>query len=257
MSCYLFNDNSFSDIQNEENDYSDLNGYNHQGSQSSTNKFDIYKSDSNSYDANTIDELIKKEFMQEKMEDNLSEDDSLFISRYQIKKEVLLKGLGDRTGEGYSQKRIFDIQKVPKNEKNLSNTNSSKKPVNNEEIGHKRKRNSINWESIVVPKEKHFHFDRKKHRIVFQRKHLKVIYSIVDLSYPFNFKKYYEMIKEHIGDKTNQNYGKGKSFHFVKVGNEEKIVTLKEKKTLIKSLKNKKNSSLKESSNKKEENNQK
>ena len=189
MSCYLFNDNSFSDIHSEENDYSDLNCYNHHSSQSSTNKLDIYKSDSNSYDANTIDELIKKEFMYEKMSDNASEDDSLFMSRYQIKKDEKNIVNEVRGGEGYYQNRIFDIMKVPRNEKNLTQTNSSKKPLKDEELGHKRKRNSIDWENIVVPKEKHFHFDRKKHRIVFQRKHLKVIYSIVDLTFPFNFKK--------------------------------------------------------------------
>ena len=93
-----------------------------------------------------------------------------------------------------------------------------------------------------MPKEKHFHFDRKKHRIVFQRRHLKVIYSIVDLTYPFNFNKCFEMIKEHIGDKTVQNYDKGKSFHIIKINNEEKIVTLKDKKILLKQNKSKKKS---------------
>ena len=98
------------------------------------------------------------------------------------------------------------------------------------------------WENIAVPKEKHFHFDRKKHRIVFQRRHLKVIYSIVDLAYPFNFNKCFDIIKKHIGDKTVQNYTEGKSFHIIKINNEEKIVTLKDKKLILKGNKmNKKN----------------
>ena len=98
------------------------------------------------------------------------------------------------------------------------------------------------WENIAVPKEKHFHFDRKKHRIVFQRRHLKVIYSIVDLAYPFNFNKCFDIIKKHIGDKTVQNYKEGKSFHIIKINNEEKIVTLKDKKLILKGNKmNKKN----------------
>ena len=96
------------------------------------------------------------------------------------------------------------------------------------------------WDNITVPKEKHFHFDRKKHRIVFQRRHLKVIYSIVDLAYPFDFNKCFDMIKKHIGDKTVQNYDKGKSFHIIKINNEERIVTLKDKKILLKQNKNKK-----------------
>ena len=83
-------------------------------------------------------------------------------------------------------------------------------------------------------------FDRKKHRIVFQRKHLKVIYSIVDLTYPFDFNKCFDMIKKHIGDKTVQNYDKGKSFHIIRINNEERIVTLKDKKILLKQNKNKK-----------------
>ena len=96
------------------------------------------------------------------------------------------------------------------------------------------------WDNIPVPKEKHFHFDRKKHRIVFQRKHLKVIYSIVDLAYPPDFTKCFNMIKEHIGNKTVENYDKGKSFHIIKINNEEIIVTLKDKKNLLKQSKNKK-----------------
>jgi len=48
------------------------------------------------------------------------------------------------------------------------------------------------------------------------------------------------MIKKHIGDKTVQNYDKGKSFHIIKINNEEKIVTLKDKKILLKQNKMKK-----------------
>ena len=93
---------------------------------------------------------------------------------------------------------------------------------------------SINWDTIEVPKEKHFHFDRKKHRIVFQRKHLKVIYSVIGLTPPINFIKCFNMIKEQIGEKTLQNFGKGKSFHIIRDNGEEKIVTLKDKKNKLK-----------------------
>ena len=45
---------------------------------------------------------------------------------------------------------------------------------------YKSKKNDIDWDNIQTPKEKHFHLDRKKKRIVFQRKHLKMIYSIAN-----------------------------------------------------------------------------
>ena len=62
----------------------------------------------------------------------------------------------------------------------------------------------------------------------------------MDLAYPFDFNKCFDMIKKHIGDKTVQNYDKGKSFHIIKINNEERIVTLKDKKILLKQNKNKK-----------------
>ena len=131
-------------------------------------------------------------------------------------------------------KRIFNIVKIPKNKKIFQCLQSKR------EYGERSKKMLFDWDNIKVPKEKHFHFDRKKHRIVFQRRHLKVIYSIVDLTYPFNFSKCFDMIKKHIGDKTVQNYKAGKSFHIIKINNEEKIVTLKDKKMLLKESKMKK-----------------
>jgi hypothetical protein len=130
-------------------------------------------------------------------------------------------------------KKIFNIVKIPKNKKIFQCLQRKR------EFGERSKKFMFDWDNIIVPKEKHFHFDRKKHRIVFQRRHLKVIYSIVDLTYPFDFIKCFDMIKKHIGDKTIQNYGKGKSFHIIKINNEEKIVTLKDKKILLKENKNK------------------
>ena len=129
--------------------------------------------------------------------------------------------------------KIFNIVKIPKNKKIFQCLQRKR------EFGERSKKFMFDWDNIIVPKEKHFHFDRKKHRIVFQRRHLKVIYSIVDLTYPFDFVKCFDMIKKHIGDKTIQNYGKGKSFHIIKINNEEKIVTLKDKKLLLKENKNK------------------
>ena len=131
-------------------------------------------------------------------------------------------------------KRIFNIVKIPKNKKIFQCLQRKR------EYGERSKKFLFDWDNIKVPKEKHFHFDRKKHRIVFQRRHLKVIYSIVDLTYPFNFNKCFDMIKKHIGDKTVQNYNAGKSFHIIKINNEEKIVTLKDKKMLLKENKMKK-----------------
>ena len=125
------------------------------------------------------------------------------------------------------KKKIFNIVKIPKNKKIFQCLQRKR------EMGERSKKFMFDWDNIKVPKEKHFHFDRKKHRIVFQRRHLKVIYSIVDLTYPFNFNKCFDMIKKHIGDKTIQNYGVGKSFHIIKINNEEKIVTLKDKKILL------------------------
>ena len=250
MSFYSFKENSVSSFGEEENDLSDLNLYNCSHSQSSTNKYDLYKTDSNSYELNTIDDLIKKEFMNEKMSD-ISEDDSLNMERYQFKIEK--KSSEQKEIEESSHKKIFKISKIPKNEQ-ISQASLGIKRNRDDVNVQKKKKNLIDWEHISVPKEKHFHFDRKKHRIVFQRKHLKVIYSIVDLVSPFDFNKYFQMIKEHIGDKTNQNYGKGKSFHIIKVGNEEKIVTLKEKKNIMKNLKNNKHSYYKKKSNNKDKN---
>ena len=136
-----------------------------------------------------------------------------------------------------NNKKIFNIIKVPKNKQQIFQCLQKKRVSGDSRWG---KKFMCDWDNITVPKEKHFHFDRKKHRIVFQRRHLKVIYSIVDLAYPFDFNKCFDMIKKHIGDKTVQNYDKGKSFHIIKINNEERIVTLKDKKILLKQNKNKK-----------------
>jgi hypothetical protein len=143
------------------------------------------------------------------------------------------------SAQNKSNKKIFNIVKVPKNKQQIFQCLQKKRLPGDSRWG---KKFVCDWDNIPVPKEKHFHFDRKKHRIVFQRRHLKVIYSIVDLTYPFNFNKCFDMIKEHIGDKTVQNYDKGKSFHIIKINNEEKIVTLKDKKILLKQNKSKKKS---------------
>ena len=136
---------------------------------------------------------------------------------------------------------IFKIEKIEKIEKNKELFHCLNLKRENDDKSNKY---FCDWDNIKVPKEKHFHFDRKKHRIVFQRKHLKVIYSIVDLTYPFNFNKCFNLIKEHMGDKTVQNYKEGKSFHIIKINNEEKIVTLKDKKMILKGNKMKKKKSI-------------
>ena len=141
------------------------------------------------------------------------------------------------SNQNKTNKKIFNIVKVPKNKQQIFQCLQKKRLSGDSRWG---KKFICDWDNIPVPKEKHFHFDRKKHRIVFQRRHLKVIYSIVDLAYPFDFNKCFDMIKKHIGDKTVQNYDKGKSFHIIRINNEERIVTLKDKKILLKQNKNKK-----------------
>ena len=98
---------------------------------------------------------------------------------------------------------------------------------------YKSKKNDIDWDNIQTPKEKHFHLDRKKKRIVFQRKHLKMIYSIANLPYPFNFTELYKLIDEHVGDKTVNNYGNKKSYHIIRINGKTIITTMKEKKNLL------------------------
>ena len=98
---------------------------------------------------------------------------------------------------------------------------------------YKSKRSDIDWDNIITPKEKHFHLDRKKKRIVFQRKHLKMIYSIANLPYPFNFAELYKLIDEHVGDKTVNNYGNKKSYHIIRINGQTIITTMKEKKNLL------------------------
>ena len=199
-------------------------------------------------------ELIKKNI------DYTSDDDMDDTYRYEIKKvnpiptcnnnfnnlktstcffsNFNLSGVSNDNNliNNYENKKIFKIVKTPKNKKIFQCLQRKR------EYDDRNRKYFFDWENIAVPKEKHFHFDRKKHRIVFQRRHLKVIYSIVDLAYPFNFIKCFDMIKKHIGDKTVQNYKEGKSFHIIKINNEEKIVTLKDKKMILKGNKmNKKN----------------
>ena len=104
----------------------------------------------------------------------------------------------------------------------------------------KGRNNDVDWDNIPVPREKHFHLDRKKKRIIFQRKYLKMIYSIVDLPFPFDFDELFNLIKEHVGDKTAEKYGIGKSFHIIRINGQLIVVTMKEKKMLLKGAKKEK-----------------
>jgi hypothetical protein len=60
-----------------------------------------------------------------------------------------------------NHKKIFNIIKSPKNKKIFQCL------LRKREFGERTKKYMLDWDNIVVPKEKHFHFDRKKHRIVF------------------------------------------------------------------------------------------
>ena len=231
----------------------------------SLNEYTPFKDEEKSFsEDSTFQKFIKKEFGKTTFFKNninyISDDDMDDTYRYEIKKVRPITTCNNKFNDGfktsinffsnfnlsnisnnnspinnYDNKKIFKIVKTPKNKKIFQCL--QRKTVYDD----KNRKYFCDWENIVVPKEKHFHFDRKKHRIVFQRRHLKVIYSIVDLAYPFNFHKCFDMIKKHIGDKTVQNYNEGKSFHIIKINNEEKIVTLKDKKMFLKGNKINKN----------------
>ena len=136
------------------------------------------------------------------------------------------------------KKKIFEVIKVSRYDK--ENNYLLKKRKCRGRGKSKRQKTDIDWDNIPVPKEKHFHLDRKKKRIVFQRKHLKFIYSIGNLAPPLNFEELFNLIKEHVGDKTLANYGNGKSYHIIRIGGKLIVTTFKEKKKLLNSLTDKK-----------------
>ena len=135
-----------------------------------------------------------------------------------------------------NKKKIFNVIKDEKYN-NLKDMKYLKKKRKPRKRRNRTNNGEIDWDNIPVPKEKHFHLDRKKKRIIFQRKYLKMIYSIVDLEYPFDFRQLFNLIKLHVGDKTATNYGNGKSFHIIKIDDKYIIVTMKEKKLILKSKK--------------------
>ena len=139
-----------------------------------------------------------------------------------------------KSSNNNNKKKIFKIIKDVKYQdiQSLKKKRKCRKRRKN-----KTKNGDIDWDNIPVPKEKHFHLDRKKKRIIFQRKYLKMIYSIVDLEYPFDFKQLFNLIKLHVGDKTATNFGNGKSFHIIKIDDKLIIVTMKEKKLILKNKK--------------------
>jgi len=142
----------------------------------------------------------------------------------------------EKISNNLNKKKIFKIVKIKKNKKQKLEDYLKKKRSKRRKYNRKGD-DEIDWDNMSVPKEKHFHLDRKKKRIVFQRKYLKMIYSIVDLEYPFDFIELFNLIKQHVGDKTADNYGNKKSFHIIKIKNKLEIVTMKEKKLLLKGSK--------------------
>jgi hypothetical protein len=156
---------------------------------------------------------------------NLSSAVSLSIS-YDIPKNE--NNLNDILSDNSHNKKIFRIVKVGRF-RDLPHPIKKRRGRGK----YKAKKNDIDWENIQTPKEKHFHLDRKKKRIVFQRKHLKMIYSIANLPYPFNFTELYKLIDEHVGDKTVYNYGNKKSYHIIRINGQTIITTMKEKKNLL------------------------
>ena len=148
-------------------------------------------------------------------------------------------GKNDYNNNAQMKKKIFKVVKDTKNikkEQNIFNVKTlgkKRKPRGK----NKTKNNNIDWDNIPVPKEKHFHLDRKKKRIIFQRKYLKMIYSIVDLPYPFDFNELFNLIKEHVGDKTVDKFGDRKSYHIIRINGKLIVVSMKEKKMILKGKK--------------------
>ena len=175
----------------------------------------------------------------------INDDNKLSLSFTSSNKEnIHLKNINEIPVDGkvnnnpIYKKKIFKVVKTrPKEPKVKLGIFAEKKRKSRGK--NKGRNNDVDWENIPVPREKHFHLDRKKKRIIFQRKYLKMIYSIVDLAFPFDFNELFNLIKEHVGDKTAEKYGKGKSFHIIRHNGQLIVVTLKEKKILLKGDKKK------------------
>lgn len=140
-----------------------------------------------------------------------------------------------------NKKKIFKVVKTkPKESKDpkvkVEDFTIKKKKAQREKKG---RNNDVDWDNIPVP-GKAFSFSSKKKRIIFQRKYLKMIYSIVDLPFPFDFDELFNLIKEHMGDKTAEKYGIGKSFHIIRLNGQLIVVTMKEKKMLLRGAKKEK-----------------
>ena len=193
----------------------------------------IYIDDLDNDDIDNYEEDKKENEIEIKSDDNDSENNynfnlnsaiSLSIS-YDLSKNDNNSNIKEIFGDDKT-KKIFRIMKVGR----YRDLPHKKRRGRGK---YKSKKNDIDWENIQTPKEKHFHLDRKKKRIVFQRKHLKMIYSIANLPYPFNFTELYKLIDEHVGDKTVNNYGNKKSYHIIRINGKTIITTMKEKKNLL------------------------
>lgn len=161
--------------------------------------------------------LIKPEIKQEK---NYEFDNFLSYN-------ILLKN--------QKNKNIFKIVKINKKDNKFLGNKKNIIFDKNLKVGtmRKLKKECINWEKYYIPKEKHFHFDKIKHRIVFQRKHLKVIYSLIDLEFPIDFQRCYDIIKKHIGNSTKSNFGECKSFHIVEKNGDLVILKFHDKQNYL------------------------
>ncbi len=126
--------NKFINSDDEDNELSDINYYNQYNTQSCTNKCNIYKSDSDSLDPNTIEDFIKKEFVDKKnksdIEENIEENSSE-MDLYEIKRDNKNVPKGHYTG----LEKIFEITKTPKIDK-LNNYLFINKKLNKEEGHH-------------------------------------------------------------------------------------------------------------------------
>ena len=99
---------------------------------------------------------------------------------------------------------------------------------------HKQRGPKVNLDGVVIHNRKHLNVERKKHRIQFQKNHNKVIYSYFDLTAPIDFDELFELVLQH----QSKGYtGPGKSFHFIRVNGEVKVVTFKEKRKIKKKMK--------------------
>ena len=97
-----------------------------------------------------------------------------------------------------------------------------------------KRKPKLNLEGVRIISRKHLSVETKKNRVQFQKDHKKIIYSYVDLTPPIDFNELFDLVTAH----QNGGYtAKGKSFHFIRVDNEIRIVTFEQKQQIKREIK--------------------